>query len=127
MNKDSNVIYVETSDSVLISDLLYYVWNKLKCLPTKDVASICHQFYTDDNYVFEQKAKEWRGPKGCHVIKRVENKCATGFREKKGVKIFARNGISGEGVKEGRRRKGRARRRKGGTESQRLSSLESRF
>ena len=75
----------------------------------------------------QQEAKDIRGPKGNHVTKRVENKCATGFREKKGVKIFARNGISGEGVKEGRRRKGRARRRKGGTESQRLSSLESRF
>ena len=48
------------------------------------------------------------------MTKRVENKCATGIREKKGVKIFARNGISGEGVKEGRRRKGRSRRRKGG-------------
>ena len=60
------------------------------------------------------QAKDIRGPKGNHVTKRVENKCATGIREKKGVKIFARNGISGEGVKEGRRRKGRSRRRKGG-------------
>ena len=49
--------FVDASDSVLISDLLYYVSNKLKCLPVKEVATICHQFYTDDSYVFEQKKK----------------------------------------------------------------------
>ena len=57
MTKNANVVYVEASDSVLISDLLYYAWNKLKCLPMKDVASICNQFYTDDDYVFGQKKK----------------------------------------------------------------------
>ena len=49
--------FVDVSDTVLISDLLYYVSNKLKCLPVKDVASICQHYYTDDNYVFEQKKK----------------------------------------------------------------------
>ena len=50
-------MYVEKDDSVIISDLLYYIWNKLKSTSAKDVVSICHQYYTDDNYVFEEKKK----------------------------------------------------------------------
>ena len=49
--------FVEATDTVLISDILYFAWNKLKCLPQKDVAAICHSFYTDENYVFDQKKK----------------------------------------------------------------------
>ena len=49
--------FVESSDSVLISDLLYFAWNKLKSTPLTTIVSICLQFYTDDEYVFEEKKK----------------------------------------------------------------------
>ena len=49
--------YVDISESVIISDLLCYVLNKLKSAPAKTVASICHQFYTDDDYVYNEKKK----------------------------------------------------------------------
>ena len=49
--------FVDVSEAVLISDLLYYAWNKLKCLSLEDVVAICDQFYTDDNYVFNEKKK----------------------------------------------------------------------
>ena len=48
---------VQISDSVLISDFLYFVRNKLKSTPVKTVVSICNTFYTDDEYIYEEKKK----------------------------------------------------------------------
>ena len=53
----SNKDFVVISESIIISDLLYFIRNKLKSTPTKSVASICHQFYADDDYVFAEKKK----------------------------------------------------------------------
>ena len=50
-------LFVDSSDSVIISDLLYFISNKLHSAPAATVVSICHQFYTDDEYVFEEKQK----------------------------------------------------------------------
>ena len=36
---------------------VYYIWNKLKSTHVKTVVSICHQFYTDDDYVHGEKKK----------------------------------------------------------------------
>ena len=49
--------FVEASDSLLVSYLLYFAWNKLKSMPLCTVVSICHQFYTDNEYVFDEKKK----------------------------------------------------------------------
>ena len=50
-------LFVESSDSVIISDLLYFIWNKLQSSPATTVVTICHQFYTDEEYVFDEKQK----------------------------------------------------------------------
>ena len=49
--------FVDSSDSVLISDLLYFVRYKLKNTALSTVVSICHSFYTDEEYVFDEKKK----------------------------------------------------------------------
>ena len=49
--------YVVASDKIIISDLLYYVANKLHSMPFKTVVSACHNFYTDDDYVYSEKKK----------------------------------------------------------------------
>ena len=41
--------YVDVSDAVIISDLLYYISNKLHNTPVRTVVSTCHNFYTDDD------------------------------------------------------------------------------
>ena len=49
--------YIVASDKIIVSDLLYYVANKLHSTPFKTVVSACHNFYTDDDYVFNEKKK----------------------------------------------------------------------
>ena len=49
--------YVVASDTIIISDLLYFVTNKLHTTPFKTVVTVCHTFYTDDDYVFNEKKK----------------------------------------------------------------------
>ena len=49
--------FVAEKDSVLVSDLLYFMWSKLKSTAVKTVVTICHQFYTDDDYVLAEKKK----------------------------------------------------------------------
>ena len=53
----ANKGYVELSDSVIISDLLYFISNKIKTTPIKNVVSICHSFYADNDFVFNEKKK----------------------------------------------------------------------
>ena len=49
--------YVVAADTVIISDILYYISNKLHNTPLKTVVTTCHSFYTDDDYVFNEKKK----------------------------------------------------------------------
>ena len=49
--------YIVASDKIIISDLLYYVANKLHNTPFKTVVTACHNFYTDDDYVYNEKKK----------------------------------------------------------------------
>ena len=49
--------YVESSDTVIISDILYYISNKLHNTPVTTVVTTCHSFYTDNDYVFGEKKK----------------------------------------------------------------------
>ena len=55
--KEKEKLFVKLSDGILISDLLYFVHNKLKSTAAKIVATTCHQFYTDDDYVYGEKKK----------------------------------------------------------------------
>ena len=55
--EEKDKLFVNLSDTVLVSDLLYYVRNKLKSTPVKIVATTCHLFYTDDEYIFKEKKK----------------------------------------------------------------------
>ena len=47
--------FVEVTDNVIILDLLYFIFNKLKTTPVKNVVAICHSFYADNDYVFGEK------------------------------------------------------------------------
>ena len=47
--------FVEYMDSVIVSDLLYFVYNKLKTTQVKNIVTTCHNFYTDNNFVFGEK------------------------------------------------------------------------
>ena len=49
--------YVNVSECVIISDLLYYIKNKIHSAPVKTIVTTCHAFYTDDDYVFNEKKK----------------------------------------------------------------------
>ena len=51
------VNYVDASECVIISDILYYISNKLGSTPVKNIVSTCNKFYTDDEYVFNEKKK----------------------------------------------------------------------
>ena len=53
----ANKGYVELSDCMIISDLLYFISNKIKTTPIKNVVSICHTFYADHDFVFNEKKK----------------------------------------------------------------------
>ena len=51
------VKYVDASECVIISDILYYISNKLGNTAVKNIISTCNKFYTDDEYVFTEKKK----------------------------------------------------------------------
>ena len=54
---DDVVNYVDTSECVIISDLLFYIANKIKSTNVKSIITTAHNFYTDDDYVFNEKKK----------------------------------------------------------------------
>ena len=87
---ETTVKFVDVSESVLISDLLYFAWNKLKSTPTSVVASLCHTFYTDDDYVYNEKLKLYKslGLEYCPArrsdskrLNNIEDICATILRQ----------------------------------------------
>ena len=47
--------YVAVADKVIASDLLYYISNKVHNTPIATIVTTCHNFYTDNDYVFNQK------------------------------------------------------------------------
>ena len=84
MNKKG---FVESTDTVIISDLLYYAWNKLKSLPLNDVIATCNQFYADETYVFNEKKRlydaigeSFSGRNQAKRQKNIEDICATMLR-----------------------------------------------
>ena len=84
MNKKG---FVESTDTVIISDLLYYAWNKLKSLPLNDVVATCNQFYMDETYVFDEKKRlynaigeSFSGRNQSKRQKNIEDICATMLR-----------------------------------------------
>jgi hypothetical protein len=53
----AKTVFVKEDDKVILSDLLYFIYNKTKSTPVKDVMTACLEFYNDDDYVFEEKQK----------------------------------------------------------------------
>ena len=53
----SDKFYVVKTDSVLVSDLLFYIWNKLKSTPVKTVINACLEFYKDNDFIYDEKVK----------------------------------------------------------------------
>ena len=53
-----NSMYVNKSQKVIISDLLFYIWNRLKSDPKDDIVDACVSFYANkDDYVRQEKEK----------------------------------------------------------------------
>ena len=52
---DDSTHYVTVADKVIASDLLYYISNKVHNTPIATIVTTCHNFYTDNDYVFNQK------------------------------------------------------------------------
>ena len=53
-----NFMYVNKSQKVIISDLLFYIWNRLKSDPKDDIVDACVSFYANkDDYVRQEKEK----------------------------------------------------------------------
>ena len=50
-------LFVDSSERVIISDLLYFISNKFRNSTVKDIVTSCHSFYADDDYVFNEKKK----------------------------------------------------------------------
>ena len=51
-----NSMYVNKSQKVIISDLLFYIWNRLKSDPKDDIVDACVSFYANkDDYVRQEK------------------------------------------------------------------------
>ena len=54
----ANSMYVNKSQKVIISDLLFYIWNRLKSDPKDDIVDACVSFYANkDDYVRQEKEK----------------------------------------------------------------------
>ena len=66
--------YVDVSDAVIISDLLYYISNKLHNTPVRTVITTCHNFYTDEDYVFNEKKKLCDATSEVCMARRNDNK-----------------------------------------------------
>ena len=47
--------YVAVADKVIASDLLYYISNEVHNTPIATVVTTCHNFYTNNDYVFNQR------------------------------------------------------------------------
>ena len=67
-------LYVDVSDAVIASDILYYISNKLHNTPVKTVVTTCHNFYTDETYVFNEKKKLCDATNEMCSARRNENK-----------------------------------------------------
>ena len=53
-----NYMYVNKSQKVIISDLLFYIWNRLKSDPKDDIVDACVSFYANkDDYVRQEIEK----------------------------------------------------------------------
>ena len=51
-----NSMYVNKSQKVIISDLLFYIWNRLKSDPKDDIVDACVSFYANkDDYMRQEK------------------------------------------------------------------------
>ena len=72
MNNSS--LYVDVSDAVIASDILYYISNKLHNTPVKTVVTTCHNFYTNERYVFNEKKKLCDATNEMCSARRNENK-----------------------------------------------------
>ena len=57
MGDEKEKHFVNRSEEIIVSDILYFIRNKLKSTAVRIIATTCHQFYSDDEYVFSEKKK----------------------------------------------------------------------
>ena len=48
--------FINEADKIVLSDLLYFMQNKLQSMTADDLIAICNKFYQDD-YVWQEKEK----------------------------------------------------------------------
>ena len=51
----SQDIYVTEKDKIIISDILFYMQNKLQSIPHDEIIQNCDKFYHDEKYIWQQK------------------------------------------------------------------------
>ena len=66
--------YVDTSECVIISDLLYFISNKIGSTPVKNIVTTAHNFYTNEDYVFNEKKILCSATNEPCTARRTENK-----------------------------------------------------
>ena len=47
--------FIKENDRIIISDLLFYMQNKLQSIPNDEIVQNCDNFYHDEDYVWKQK------------------------------------------------------------------------
>ena len=60
-----NSMYVNKSQKVIISDLLFYIWNRLKSDPKDDIVDACVSFYANKD---EMKSVKTRSVKSMSYL-----------------------------------------------------------
>ena len=65
--------FVRREDSVIISDMLYFIVNRLDTHPMDEIVKICNGFY-DDKTVFEEKTKFFNAISEKYSGRKTDNK-----------------------------------------------------
>ena len=58
-------LYIRENQKILVSDLLFYMQNKLQSTPNDVIVRICSNFY-DENHIWEDKGRlirQWEAKK----------------------------------------------------------------
>ena len=64
---------MKEKDRILVSDLLFYLQNKLQSIPNDDIVKICDNFYKDD-YVWNEKERFFLASGKKNITRRTADK-----------------------------------------------------
>ena len=50
-------LYVTVEKKILVSDLLFFLQNRLDCMSRDDIIRLCDTFYASEDYIWNEKVK----------------------------------------------------------------------